>query len=431
MEKHIYGIFYTILFVVLCTMFIGTFTEKRSLRHKWYGNAIIVCLIMADYLVSVGLNKRILLKEAVIIGLGTIFMCLYFKQNRIKTTILVLLYQGICFVMDYIAIFILSRFFPSITMERLNEPMVNSLLGILSQMLLVCFVLILRRYMVKNSSGMLTEWEWMRFSIFPVFTIGVLIALLAGFEIPKDNGQKDILIYIAFGLLVMNIIVFCLINDVIKRETQIAEDQLLLAHIKSETEKYRTISENYNRQKRREHEFKNQLAVIAALARDHKVEEISHYLTQYHKESLLYTNLIDTNHVIVNAILNSKYQEAREKGIVFIIKVNDLSDLKVKAEDLVLILSNLLNNAIEANEACKEPMIKLKFMKKEDQMLLSVANTYLKEPMTDGSRYLTTKTEDQEEHGIGLENIKETVKKYHGTCVIQCDKKFFKVAILI
>ena len=277
------------------------------------------------------------------------------------------------------------------------------MLGILSQMLQVCFIMVLRRYVVKKSSEMLTTLEWVRFTIFPIYTIIVLIALLTNFEIPESDHQKNILICIAFGLLVMNIIVFCLINDILKREVQITEKRLLLERVKNETGMYRTISENYDKQKKREHEYKNQLALIAALASENRVDEINHYLKQYNHEIMQHTDFIDTNNVIVNAILNSKY----------------------------LILSNLLNNAIEACEQCEKPIIKMKFVKEEHQIVLSVANTFSVTPVIVGKRYITTKTKEADRHGIGLENIKETVGKYDGSCVIKHDDDNFKVAILI
>ena len=69
----------------------------------------------------------------------------------------------------------------------------------------------------------------------------------------------------------------CLINDILKREVQITENRLLLERVKNETGMYRTISENYDKQKKREHEYKNQLALIAALASENRVDEINHY----------------------------------------------------------------------------------------------------------------------------------------------------------
>ena len=52
------------------------------------------------------------------------------------------------------------------------------------------------------------------------------IALLTNFEIPESSHQKNILICIAFGLLVMNIIIFCLINDILKREVPVSYTHL-------------------------------------------------------------------------------------------------------------------------------------------------------------------------------------------------------------
>ncbi len=332
---------------------------------------------------------------------------------------------------DYITILLMSKCFPVISIGNLSEPLINLALGILSQMLIVCFIILLRRFVVKKSSEMLTTIEWMRFTIFPVYTIIVLIALLKNFEIPGNFHQKNLLLGIAFGLLIMNIVVFSLINDIVKREVQITDNRLLLERVKSETGMYRTMSENYDKQKKREHEYKNQLALIAALASENRADEIQRYLKKYNDEYMQHVDFIDTNNVIVNAILNSKYQETRKKGIVFVVKVNDLSNLEIKDEDIVLMLLNLLNNAIEASEKSENPLIKMKFVKEEYQIVLSVVNTFSGNLVMAGNKYLTTKTEEADRHGIGLENIRDTVKKYDGSCVIKHDENYFKVAILI
>lgn len=431
MELHIYGALYTALFVVLCIMFIGTFEEKRKYYFKWNQFFIFVSMIIVDYFISVVLDNNIVLKEVIIILAGTFFMYLYFQQKYIKTAVFVLSYQGICFMSDYITILLMSKCFPVISIGNLSEPLINLALGILSQMLIVCFIILLRRFVVKKSSEMLTTIEWMRFTIFPVYTIIVLIALLKNFEIPGNFHQKNLLLGIAFGLLIMNIVVFSLINDIVKREVQITDNRLLLERVKSETGMYRTMSENYDKQKKREHEYKNQLALIAALASENRADEIQRYLKKYNDEYMQHVDFIDTNNVIVNAILNSKYQETRKKGIVFVVKVNDLSNLEIKDEDIVLMLSNLLNNAIEASEKSENPLIKMKFVKEEYQIVLSVVNTFSGNLVMAGNKYLTTKTEESDRHGIGLENIRDTVKKYDGSCVIKHDENYFKVAILI
>lgn len=84
-------------------------------------------------------------------------------------------------------------------------------------------------------------------------------------------------------------------------------------------------------------------------------------------------DFICTNNVIVDAVLNTKYQEIRDKGIVFVFKINDLSSLNISDEDVVVIMSNLLNNAIEACEKCRgDKIIKLKIVIEDNNAIISV-----------------------------------------------------------
>ena len=69
MEMHIFGVLYTVLFVILCVMFIGTFSEKRDLSGKWCRYAVIGAMILADYFISVKLDGDIILKEIVILSI--------------------------------------------------------------------------------------------------------------------------------------------------------------------------------------------------------------------------------------------------------------------------------------------------------------------------------------------------------------------------
>ena len=247
-----------------------------------------------------------------------------------------LLYQASGLIIDYVTIIVASKCFSNITMDSLHESMVNVLLGVLSQTFLLVFLMILHRYVIHTSSDMLTEAEWLRFAIFPIFTIVVLISLLVGFEIPLNERQKSILICISIGLIGMNIVVFYLINSILKREMELRENKIFLERVKNETEMYRSISENYDKQRKREHEYQNHMQVISDLLKNKKYQELERFIDESNSDTAGKIDKIDTNHVIVNSILNTKYREAREKKIVFVVKVNDLSTLKImpkKADD--------------------------------------------------------------------------------------------------
>ncbi len=56
---------------------------------------------------------------------------------------------------------------------------------------------------------------------------------------------------------------------------------------------------------------------------------------------------VNTNHSIVDAVLNQKFHAAREQGVSMIFKVGDMQGLKLDGEETVILLSNLLDNAIQ------------------------------------------------------------------------------------
>ena len=97
-------------------------------------------------------------------------------------------------------------------------------------------------------------------------------------------------------------------------------------------------------------------------------------------------------------------------------------------EDLVVILANLLNNAIEACENCiGKKVIKFKFMMEEQMIILSVKNTCNQMIIYHNNEIATTKMINQDEHGVGIKNIIRIVEKYNGEYVIQNDEDLFNI----
>lgn len=430
MILHIYGLVYTIVYVILCRMFLENFSKKREkLQNTYTVPVLLLVLAVSEYLLSVMLADYMFIKAFVIILLDTWIMWICFKQKFIRTMILVCFYQGLCFATDYISLAACDRFFAGIQEEQSSDPVMNFFMGVLSQILLFCILLVVNRIFARNDARVLTELEWVRYAVFPVFTIVSVMGILANFDATTNTGQKNVLLCIASGLLIMNVLVYDLIHSILRREIQIRKNRLFQERVKNELAMYQQISENFDRQRKREHEYKNQMTVISALAEKKELAKLNQYLSGY-KEIACMIDTIDTNHVVVNAILNTKYQEAKEKGIVFVLKVNDLSGIRIMDEDVVIILSNLLNNALEACENCENKIIKVKFVKEKEQIIISVVNTFLEKPVILEGEYRTSK-EDVFMHGIGISNVKDTVAKYNGSCVIRHENHLFQFYIFI
>lgn len=183
--------------------------------------------------------------------------------------------------------------------------------------------------------------------------------------------------------------------------------------------------------KKLRHDFKNHILVMSVLINDKKYDELSNYIKKmFYEEQIVISKLIITGNPAMDIIINNKLN----KSIILNIKVHTNiyvpKGLKIDEFELVVVLGNILDNAIEAT--CKleenERYIKI-FVKYYDKktLTISVLNTY------DGkNQFLKIKTskEDKENHGIGLRNVREVMKKNNGFFEISHDDKFFEVKVM-
>ena len=171
---------------------------------------------------------------------------------------------------------------------------------------------------------------------------------------------------------------------------------------------------------------------IQSLCETEEYEKLVEYLRLITGKVMHDLDYIDTNHSFINAVLNAKYQDAIEKNILFVCKIGDLSRLNISSSDVVILLSNLLNNAIEACEKCEgERIIKMKCIYEDSDFVLSIKNTYNGKLNKVGQSLYTTKVKEKGSHGIGLKNVMKIVEKNQGYYAIKHTKKEFHISVII
>ena len=109
----------------------------------------------------------------------------------------------------------------------------------------------------------------------------------------------------------------------------------------------------------------------------------------------------------------------------------DLSGLTISEEDIVTLLGNLLDNAIEACEKLSgNKVIQFKMIIEEGQLVLSIRNTVKDAVKIEDNRIVTSKR-DKSQHGIGLMNVDSVIRKNNGTSVLKCEDGWFSFAAMI
>ena len=134
---------------------------------------------------------------------------------------------------------------------------------------------------------------------------------------------------------------------------------------------------------------------------------------------------------IVKAVLYNKAQRAEKLGIIYKYRVtSDLKNISLDNSELTVILSNLLNNAIEATSMIKKKEIEVDIGEDEKHYIISVKN--YTENMENENLYNIFKmgyTTKGEGRGYGLYNIKEIVEKNKGKIMISLENEILTLTI--
>jgi len=416
--------------VICCSIFFEIFGE---IRYKGWINVIqLIVLECSVFVAARGLSDLFIVKQIVMAFIYAMIMFWHINMSIKKSFVLALLHQAMILSIDYLTYFISKELCLSNEVKG-NFSLENVLVILLGKAIVFLCILIIGRQLKGKPTEILVDVDWLKLLIFPIFTIIIIAAMISVFRNVETTEQAMLVLISSFGMIGMNIVVFYLLNDIVDRETQLNKERIFRIQAKNQTEMYRSISENFDKQRKRTHEYKNQISCIETLVEKKQLSKLEEYVKGIYNKLDQEMDAIDTNHVIVNAILNTKYQEAEAKGIVFVLRINDLSGLRIEDEDIVTILSNLLNNAIEACTKCDvgRRVLKLKFVIEDGMIKIGVRNTFNSPLRYENGEIKSTKLISAEEHGVGIKNIIEIIEKYEGSYVIKNNDHEFYFSIII
>lgn len=430
MMYYLQSIFAIMVELLCCRIFFEIFAKKRS-NHKPL-NATIVCLFALAYTVVAFLfDDRLFIRLPVLILVIGSAMSAYMRLKLWKAMSISVLFMGLLATIDlilYLATIVIydrmSLYHPDIVINWSLSTTIAKLADFVA-------VLGLSKLLIKDhSEDNLRDSEWFRFIFFPLFTLVVIVVMMGDSAVPDNPHLENVYLLVSIGLVIITIVTFYLLCDISKRERRIREDDLFREKVKNQTEMYKSVYDNYELQRKRAHEYKNQIMCMEALLSKKEYEQLEKYIGEIGGKLTDTDSNINTNNTLIDAIINTKYREMEERGILLVLKFNEMADLWVEDGDIVVILSNLLNNAIEACEKCDPKTVKLKLMKEPDDIIIAVRNTFNGEISKRGDELQTLKSE-KEEHGLGIKNIIEAVEKYGGSYSINYDDKEFVFSICI
>lgn len=182
------------------------------------------------------------------------------------------------------------------------------------------------------------------------------------------------------------------------------------------------------------HNIHHYLGVIGALTLQGQSDEVIKLLDEVETKMGKINKIVYCRHIIFNSLLSEKHELANNHNISMEINIEPDVQLNfISNFDLIAMMGNLLDNAIEAAGKCnyKKRISINAFMANNARFVyFSIINTYNEKIVIQSDRILSSKNE-KEYHGIGIKNVKEIAEKYGGYLEIEFDKEVFNASLIL
>ena len=194
-------------------------------------------------------------------------------------------------------------------------------------------------------------------------------------------------------------------------------------------QQYQELEDAYQKYRCIIHDQKHMLSFIQECIENRDLNGIAVYVADNQKKFRDEEKKFWTGINVLDKTITMKKRKMDALDINFELDAS-VDDTIINTTDLVIILSNLFDNAIDAAVKSKEKKICLKIKNINDVLMMKMWNTSTRIPDVKRGKFVTDKLE-AEGHGWGIESVKRIVKRYDGNITFKYDSNFFQVTIIL
>lgn len=349
--------------------------------------------------------------DMIIISMYIICALILFKGNIFYRALVPIISVCIISIINFIVSIFISKIF-EIPTDRLitlrNTARVVSLF-----MTKFIFFIVAKFFVnkIKNREAALKLNEWI--CILSVFIISVII-LLSASEMQYSQEDRNInIIVLVCGIAVINVITVIFVNKLVQKNKSETMLKIMEIHDKEQRKAFQSIEQMHRNIQILRHDMKNEWVVI-----NQAIKSGDYAYAQSISEKMIgskiksFEDTITVSNPALNAFLNYKISTAAKSGINISSYIQD--DFEAFEDyDIIMLLSNLLDNAIEASERIDEPIINITITTKANYLSIVVSNK-IKESVLSKNPGLKSTKRDTAGHGLGTKSVKQICDKYDG-----------------
>ncbi|SCY09345.1 Sensor histidine kinase YesM [Pseudobutyrivibrio sp. AR14] len=301
---------------------------------------------------------------------------------------------------------------------------VYEVIGELILLALLVFVIFLRKKSIIQF--WIAELPVVDFLIFTV-----LLFFLSIWEaVAYLTEKRPFSLYVFFAVIVVCTLATIIRTIIITRKNNSLTyiNSLLEEHMQQATDYYNQLIEQENQTKKFRHDIKNILIALHSMVKENQNDKALLYIEDLNEVCEQLKPRYNTGNFIADAILSAKDTRAAMQNINISFDGYIPSE-KVKDVDMVIVLSNMLDNAIEACEKITgKKDIEIRSILQKKMWVLYIKNPSEEVNIINKNHIVTTKQEKML-HGFGLNNIERVAQKYNGNMQLAYKEGYFSSKI--
>ncbi len=232
-------------------------------------------------------------------------------------------------------------------------------------------------------------------------------------------------------LVIVNILLISIFLNSIKSEREKIKAEFVNEKLDMQHRYYLTVKESQEKMRQVYHDMNNHMENIKSLK--NSSEDVNKYINNIEDE-VGTKNIYNTGNVLLDIIFHEKSKACMVNNIDFNVGIDFSKCDFIEMIDISSIFSNLIDNAIEAcnkiDDDNIEKYITIKSTFIKGYYVVRCENSKINKVIIKSNKIFTSK-KDKFLHGIGLESIKSSIKKYNGELKIKDSEHKFIVTVHI
>ena len=412
-------------------IFIVSSYLKNMLKHfkKKYSTIYILCLILVEVILYINelLSSRYNSFSSVVITpalsiLTTFALCCFFS-NSIKAKILTALsFQVLVSLGESFFTFIITHVNPDI-LDMANKTLLYSIMNLGSKVMLFLLCLIVTIFFRNQKYEHTTEYSILLFTT-PIITLTIFSFTPLHFLSENDNVFFYEVLFICLSLL--NIVNYILIQRAFISTVVNYTNMNIQRQLDFQKGKFEQLSESYRQNRRIIHDVKKHYFYIQEQINKQHFDDLKNYTSTAIQSIEDNYAKYNTGNLVIDSFVSNLKEVADKYHITLDTSIKlSTTQIPLTDYDLTIVLGNLFDNAITACNDVENAVITVKLQTIRNTFTIYVENSY------NASKKHSSDNDFDFIHGYGLKNVKNSVEKYNGFCIIDPQNCLYAVTCII